>query len=157
MAVAIFAAGCFWKPEIKFRKIDGVIDTAVGYAGGTKPDPSYQDVCTTDTGHAEVVRVEYDPETVSYEKLLAEFFAMHDPTQVNRQGPDVGSQYRSVIFAHDEAQKESAEKAIESLEKSGKFSRPVATRIEQGDFWMAEEYHQQYLEKQGVLGRLFGG
>lgn len=157
MAVAIFAAGCFWKPEAQFRKIEGVTETAVGYAGGSKPDPSYQEVCQHDTGHAEVVRVEYDPEKVSYEQLLAHFFTMHDPTQMNRQGPDVGDQYRSAIFPQDDAQRAAAEKAIASLNRSGKFDRPLATKIEDGDFWMAEDYHQQYLEKQGILGRLFGG
>jgi peptide-methionine (S)-S-oxide reductase len=151
MAQATFGAGCFWGVEVAFRQVPGVIDAAVGYAGGTVADPSYQQVCTGRTGHAEVVQVEYDPARVSYEQLLDVFFANHDPTQLNRQGPDVGTQYRSVIFYHDEAQAEAARAAKEALQASGRYRRPVMTEIVPfSNFFRAEEYHQRYLEKRGL-------
>lgn len=152
MAVALFAAGCFWKPELEFRKLDGVIDTAVGYSGGHTANPSYEQVCAGDTGHAETVRVEYDPAQISYEELLEVFWSLHDPTQINCQGPDVGTQYRSAIFTLDETQKEAAEKSKAALEASGRHRRPIATEIAPaGDFWRAEDYHQQYLEKRSIF------
>ncbi|MDX1626436.1 MAG: peptide-methionine (S)-S-oxide reductase MsrA [Wenzhouxiangellaceae bacterium] len=148
--IATFAAGCFWGPEAKFRRIDGVIDTRVGYTGGHVDDPGYRQVCSGDTGHAEAVQVRFDPDRVGYEALLDAFWNMHDPTQENRQGPDVGSQYRSAIFVHDETQREAAEASKRALETSGRVEGPVATEIrEAGDFWPAEEYHQRYLEKHG--------
>jgi peptide-methionine (S)-S-oxide reductase len=147
---ATFGAGCFWGVEAAFRKLPGVLDAAVGYSGGNKVQPSYQEVCTDQTGHAEVVRVEFDPKLVSYERLLEVFFKIHDPTQVNRQGPDVGSQYRSVIFTHSAEQMKLAEAAKQKLEESRRFSMPVATIVEAaGPFWMAEDYHQRYHEKHG--------
>jgi peptide-methionine (S)-S-oxide reductase len=151
MAQATFGAGCFWGVEVAFRQLRGVSDAAVGYAGGAVPDPSYQQVCTGRTGHAEVVQVEYDPAQVSYEQLLDVFFANHDPTQLNRQGPDVGTQYRSVIFYHDEAQAQAARAAKEALQASGPYRRPVVTEIVPfSNFFRAEEYHQRYLEKRGL-------
>ncbi len=142
---AIFGAGCFWGVEVAFRRLDGVIETAVGYAGGTAAEPTYHDVCSGMTGHAEVVRVVYDPARVSYGTLLELFWQAHDPTQVNRQGPDVGTQYRSVIFYGSESQKEAAEAGKAKLVAAG---HPIATLIEPApDFWMAEDYHQQYFEK----------
>jgi peptide-methionine (S)-S-oxide reductase len=151
MAQATFGAGCFWGVEVAFRQVPGVSDAAVGYAGGAVADPSYQQVCTGRTGHAEVVQVEYDPAQVSYEQLLDVFFANHDPTQLNRQGPDVGTQYRSVIFYHDEAQAQAARAAKEALHASGRYRRPVVTEIVPfSNFFRAEEYHQRYLEKRGL-------
>ena len=151
MAQATFGAGCFWGVEAAFREVPGVSDAAVGYAGGTVADPSYQQVCTGRTGHAEVVQVEYDPDQVSYERLLEVFFANHDPSQLNRQGPDVGTQYRSVIFYHDEAQAEAARAAKAALQASGRYRRPVVTEIVPfSNFYRAEEYHQRYLEKRGL-------
>jgi peptide-methionine (S)-S-oxide reductase len=151
MERAIFAAGCFWGVEAAFRKISGVKATAVGYSGGTLEKPTYHDVCTGRTGHAEVVMVEYEPEKVSYEELLKVFFDNHDSTQVNRQGPDVGTQYRTAIFYLDDHQKEAAEKAKKELDASGVLRKPVATLIEPaGEFYLAEDYHQQYLEKRGL-------
>lgn len=148
---ATFGAGCFWGVEATFRKAPGVVDVAVGYSGGHKERPSYKEVCTDRTGHAEVVEVTYDPERISYDRLLKIFFAMHDPTQVNRQGPDVGSQYRSVVFYHSGEQKAAAEAMKAALGKSGKFRRPIATHIEPAQtFWRAEDYHQRYLEKNGL-------
>jgi peptide-methionine (S)-S-oxide reductase len=148
---ATFGAGCFWGVEATFREIAGVTDAAVGYEGGHKIDPTYHDVCTDGTGHAEVVEVEYDPEKVSYEALLDVFWKAHDPTQVNRQGPDVGTQYRSVVFFHTPEQEESARAAKTELEKSEKFRRPIATQIEPAQtFYRAEDYHQQYLDKRGL-------
>ena len=155
MAKAMFGAGCFWSPEEHFRKIPGVTDVAVGYSGGTKDNPTYEEVCTGNTGHAEVVEVEYDPSTVDYEQLLDVFFEIHDPTQVNRQGPDVGTQYRSAVFFEDGDQEEAARAAKQKLTARGV---PVATEITPADtFWRAEEYHQQFLAKRrkGVLGGLF--
>ena len=151
MKKATFGAGCFWGVEHTFQKLDGVETTQVGYAGGRTENPTYKDVCYTDTGHVEVVEVTYDPGRVSYEELLNVFWSNHDPTQVNRQGPDVGEQYRSVVFAHDEEQKELAAKTKEELNKSGQFQRPVATGIEDApEFYRAEEYHQRYYDKMGV-------
>ena len=150
-AKAMFGAGCFWGVEAAFRKIPGVLATAVGYSGGHVANPTYRQVCSDSTGHAEVVEVEYDPARVSYEQLLAVFWESHDPTQLNRQGPDIGSQYRSVIFYYDEAQKAAAEASKAALEASGRYRRPIVTAIEPaGTFWRAEEYHQQYLEKRGL-------
>lgn len=147
---ATFGAGCFWGVELAFRNTNGVVATTVGYAGGDVPNPTYHMVCSDTTGHAEVVQVEYDPVLVSYADLLEVFWSAHDPTQVNRQGPDVGSQYRSVIFAHDAEQAAVAEDSKARLAASGRLRRPVATRIEPaGPFWPAEDYHQRYLEKQG--------
>lgn len=152
MAVALFASGCFWKPELAYRKLDGVTDTAVGYSGGHTANPSYEQVCEGGTGHAETVRVEYDPAKISYEQLLDVFWSLHDPTQVNRQGPDVGSQYRSAIFTLDEEQLAAAEASKAALQASGRYTKPVATEIAAaGDFWTAEAYHQQYLEKRSIF------
>jgi peptide-methionine (S)-S-oxide reductase len=151
MARATFGAGCFWGVEVAFRQVPGVLDAAVGYAGGTVADPSYEQVCTGRTGHAEVVQVEYDPARVSYERLLEVFFANHDPTQLNRQGPDVGTQYRSVIFYHDEAQERAAAAAKEALQASGRHRRPIVTAIVPfSNFYRAEDYHQRYLEERGL-------
>lgn len=147
---ATFGAGCFWGVESTFRNIPGVTDAAVGYAGGKTENPTYDDVCTDETGHAEVVQVEFDPSVVSYEKLLDVFWSNHNPTTLNRQGPDVGTQYRSVIFYHSPEQRAIAESSKAALEKSGKFRSPVVTQIEQAPkFYRAEEYHQRYLEKRG--------
>ncbi len=146
---ATFGAGCFWGVEAAFRQLDGVTRTRVGYAGGQQDRPSYEEVCFNGTGHAEVVEVTYDEDVVPYEALLATFWAEHDPTQLNRQGPDIGDQYRSVIFVHDEAQRASASASRDRLQ--GRLSRPVVTEIEDAPtFWEAEDYHQQYLEKRGL-------
>ena len=151
MAKATFGAGCFWGVEAAFRQVPGVVDVAVGYSGGRTERPTYEQVCTDRTGHAEVVEVQFDPEQVSFEKLLDVFWQSHDPTQVNRQGPDVGRQYRSAIFYHDDAQRKTAEKSMQVLEASRNFARPIATEITPaGPFWRAEEYHQRYLEKHGL-------
>jgi peptide-methionine (S)-S-oxide reductase len=151
MEKATFGAGCFWGIEAEFRDIPGVIDALVGYEGGHTQNPSYKDVCTDRTGHAEVVQVEYDPSKVSYDRLLDAFWQMHDPTQVNRQGPDVGTQYRTVIFYHSPEQEQAARASKARLEASGRFKRPIATQIEPaGEFYRAEEYHQQYLAKRGL-------
>ncbi len=148
---ATFGAGCFWGVEETFRAIPGVIDTAVGYAGGTTENPTYEQVCSDTTGHAEVVQVTFDPAVVPYGKLLEVFWANHNPTLINRQGPDIGSQYRSVIFTHSDAQKKEAEASRDQLEKSGKWKAPIATQIEPAkQFTRAEEYHQQYLAKRGL-------
>jgi len=150
-ATATFGAGCFWGVESIFRRVDGVIDTAVGYAGGEKDNPTYKEVCYTDTGHAEAVEVKYDPEVVEYAKLVEVFFDNHDPTTLNRQGPDVGTQYRSVIFCYDEAQREVAEAAVASLSDAKRFKRPIVTEVvDAAPFWRAEEYHQRYFEKRGI-------
>ena len=142
---AIFGAGCFWGVEAAFRQVDGVVETAVGYSGGRTSEPTYYEVCSGQTGHAEVLRVVFEPERVSYETLLELFWQVHDPTQVNRQGPDIGTQYRSAIFYVSEAQKEAAEASKATLVAAG---HPIATLIEPaGEFWMAEDYHQQYFEK----------
>jgi peptide-methionine (S)-S-oxide reductase len=146
---ATFGAGCFWGVEVEFRNVPGVVDAAVGYEGGTVPNPTYEQVCRKGTGHAEVVEVEFDPAEVSYEELLDTFFELHDPTQLNRQGPDVGDQYRSVVFTHSAEQEQAARAARERAQE--RFDRPVVTAIEPApDFWRAEEYHQQYLVKRGV-------
>jgi peptide-methionine (S)-S-oxide reductase len=147
---ATFGAGCFWGVEETFRNLKGVTSTAVGYAGGAKENPTYEDVCTDETGHAEVVQVEFDPAETSYDRLLDVFWSSHNPTTMNRQGPDVGTQYRSVIFYHSPAQKEAAEVSKANAQKSGRFPRPIVTQIEPAPkFWRAEEYHQRYLEKRG--------
>lgn len=151
MAKATFGAGCFWGVEAAFRQIEGVKATAVGYAGGHTENPTYREVCSDKTGHAEVVEVEYDPTQIAYEQLLKVFWESHDPTQRNRQGPDIGSQYRSVIFFHTPEQEATAFQSKEELEKSGRYNRPIATSIEPAQpFWKAEDYHQQYLEKRGL-------
>ncbi|HEV2177867.1 MAG TPA: peptide-methionine (S)-S-oxide reductase MsrA [Terriglobia bacterium] len=151
MAKATFGAGCFWGVEATFRQIPGVKDTAVGYMGGTLNKPTYQDVCTDRTGHAEVVEMTYDPARVSYDDLLKVFWENHDPTTLNRQGPDWGTQYRSVIFFHSPEQEAAAKASKDRLEKSGTYRRPIVTAITPAaDFWRAEEYHQQYLEKRGL-------
>jgi peptide-methionine (S)-S-oxide reductase len=148
--LATFGAGCFWGVELDFRGVAGVTDALVGYEGGSMLNPTYQDVCTGETGHAEVVQVAFDPEVISYDHLLDVFFQLHDPTTLNRQGPDVGDQYRSAIFYHDQEQKAAAEAKIDALSKSGKFRRPIVTRVEPAQaFYRAEEYHQRYLEKRG--------
>ena len=150
MKKATFGAGCFWGVEAAFREIEGVTATAVGYAGGWKEQPTYKEVCSGKTGHAEVVEVTYDPERVSYDELLDVFWRIHDPTQVNRQGPDFGEQYRTAIFVHDDEQRRAAEAAKAEVAASGRFPRPIATEItDAGPFWRAEEYHQRYFEKNG--------
>jgi peptide-methionine (S)-S-oxide reductase len=150
MAKATFGAGCFWGVEEEFRKVPGVLATAVGYSGGKTENPTYEEVCSDETGHAEVVEVEYDPSKVSYDRLLDVFWNGHDPTQRNRQGPDVGTQYRSAIFFHTPDQEAAARASRERLEKSGRFPRPIVTEITPaGPFWRAEEYHQKYFEKRG--------
>ncbi len=147
---ATFGAGCFWGVETVFRQTAGVKDAIVGYAGGKTENPTYEDVCRHETGHAEVVEVTFDPAEVSYETLLDVFWRNHDPTTRNRQGPDIGSQYRSVIFYHSPEQKAAAEAKLAELEKSGRFRRPIVTQIEPAPtFYRAEEYHQQYLAKHG--------
>jgi peptide-methionine (S)-S-oxide reductase len=151
MAKAIFAAGCFWGVEDAFRQVKGVTSTTVGYTGGTVKNPSYRDVCSNTTGHAEAVEVEFDPKQVSYDQLLNVFWQSHDPTTLNRQGPDVGTQYRSAIFFEDADQEAAARKSKAELEKSGLFKRPIVTEIKPAsEFWRAEDYHQQYFEKRGV-------
>jgi peptide-methionine (S)-S-oxide reductase len=148
---ATFGAGCFWGVEAAFRGVPGVVETAVGYSGGQTANPTYKDVCTDETGHAEVVQVTFDAAQVSYEQLLEVFWQVHDPTQVNRQGPDLGSQYRTAIFFHSPEQEAAAKKSKAGLGASGKFKRPIATEITPaGTFYRAEEYHQKYLEKRGV-------
>lgn len=143
-----FAAGCFWGVEAYFKLVKGVIDTTVGYAGDTVKNPTYEQVCTGKTGHAESVRLTFDPKIVSYRKLLEHFWKMHDPTSVNRQGNDIGSQYRSIIFYHDEGQKRAAEKSKDALEKSRTYKKKIVTEIiPAGGFYAAEEYHQDYLDK----------
>jgi peptide-methionine (S)-S-oxide reductase len=151
MEKATFGAGCFWGVEAAFRQIKGVTSTAVGYMGGALRDPTYKDVCTDRTGHAEVVQVEFDPAQVSYDDLLGVFWENHDPTTLNRQGPDVGTQYRSAIFYHTPEQQAAAQASKDALAKSGKYRRPIVTEIVPApEFWRAEEYHQQYLEKRGL-------
>jgi peptide-methionine (S)-S-oxide reductase len=151
MAKATFAAGCFWGVEDAFRQMKGVISTTVGYTGGTTENPTYKDVCGGRTGHAEAVEVEFDPAQVTYPQLLKVFWESHDPTTLNRQGPDVGTQYRSAIFFHDAVQEAAARASKESLEKGGAFKRPIVTEITPAsEFYRAEDYHQQYFEKQGI-------
>jgi peptide-methionine (S)-S-oxide reductase len=156
---ATFGAGCFWQVETAFRELDGVVGTAVGYEGGTVDNPTYEQVCSDRTGHAEVAQVEFDPERISYEELLEKFWAIHDPTQLNRQGPDVGAQYRSVIFTHSEAQAEAARASKQRAQEG--FRQPIVTEIAPAQpFWRAEEYHQCYLQKRqerpGLLASLLG-
>jgi peptide-methionine (S)-S-oxide reductase len=151
MAKATFGAGCFWGVEVTFRQLAGVIDAQVGYMGGHLLNPTYQDVCTGTTGHAEVLQVEFNPEQISYEALLDVFWKAHDPTQLNRQGPDVGTQYRSGIYYEDETQRVTAEASRANLEQSGQHVNPIATEVAAAsEFYRAEEYHQQYLEKRGL-------
>jgi peptide-methionine (S)-S-oxide reductase len=150
MEKATFAAGCFWGVEAAFRKLEGVVSTQVGYVGGAKENPTYKEVCTDRTGHAEAVEVTYDPSKVSYKDLLRVFWETHDPTQLNRQGPDVGTQYRSAVFFHNEEQETLASRSRDELQKSGKYAKQVVTEIVPvSTFYRAEEYHQQYYEKRG--------
>ena len=151
MEKATFGAGCFWGVEVRFGQIPGVVETAVGYEGGKLENPSYKDVCTDMTGHAEVVELTFDPSKVSYEKLLEEFFELHDPTQLNRQGPDWGTQYRSAVFFHSPGQEAAAKRVIEKLTAEHRFAKPIVTQVVPAQsFWKAEEYHQKYLEKRGA-------
>jgi len=148
---ATFGAGCFWGVEAAFRTVTGVVSTTVGYSGGSSKNPTYKDVCSGRTGHAEVVQVEYDPSKTSYEELLNVFWGVHDPTQMNRQGPDVGTQYRSAIFFYNAEQEDAAKASKAHLEKSGRYRKPIVTEIiPASEFYMAEEYHQQYFEKHGM-------
>ena len=148
--LATFGAGCFWSVEARFRAQEGVLEATSGYMGG-QPEPNYKAVCSGTTGHAEVVQVEFDPQKVSFETLLALFFDMHNPTTLNRQGPDIGSQYRSVVFFHSDDQQKVAQQAIKALNKSGRWPQPVVTQVVAAmPFWPAEEYHQRYLEKHGL-------
>ncbi len=151
MEKAMFGAGCFWGVEAEFRKVEGVTHTAVGYAGGTKDEPAYREVCSGRTGHAEVVYLEFEPQRVAYQALLDLFWRMHDPCTLNRQGPDVGTQYRSAIYFFSPAQEASARASREEQERSGRHGRPIVTEITPAPrFWMGEDYHQQYLEKRGI-------
>ncbi len=151
MKKATFGAGCFWGVEIAFQRLSGVMKTAVGYAGGTLEYPTYKDVCAGNTNHAEVVEVTFDPEKISYPQLLDAFFSLHDPTQKDRQGPDWGTQYRSVIFFHSPEQQQMALAAIAHFTKENKFPAPIVTQVVPAPtFWRAEEYHQRYLEKRGM-------
>lgn len=151
MGKATFGGGCFWGVEVAFRQIPGVTATQVGYMGGSLKNPTYKDVCTDRTGHAEVVEVTYDPAKISYEDVLKVFWTCHDPTQLNRQGLDVGTQYRSAIFYHTAEQQAAAQASKQELERAGAFKRPIVTAIVPAtEFWRAEEYHQQYLEKRGL-------
>ncbi len=152
MEKATFGAGCFWGVEVRFGQIPGVLDTAVGYEGGALKNPTYKDVCTDRTGHAEVVELTFDPAQVSFRTIVEEFFALHDPTQLNRQGPDWGNQYRSVIFFHSPEQEATARAVIEELTAAKRFRKPIVTQILPAEtFWKAEEYHQKYLEKRGAV------
>ena len=155
---ATLGAGCFWKPEAIFRQISGVLSTAVGYTGGTSKAPSYEQVCSGTTGHAEAVQIEYDSHQISYEELLEVFWQCHDPTQLNRQGWDIGTQYRSAIFTHGPEQVEAAKQSIKQLYASGKISGNITTEVSPAkEFWIAEDYHQQYLEKNGHLSGVARG
>jgi len=152
MAKATFAAGCFWQVEHTFRQVPGVHEVVSGYTGGHVDQPTYKQICRGDTGHAEAVQIDYDPERVSYDALLSLFWRCHDPTQLNRQGPDVGPQYRSAIFYHDEAQREAAERSKQAEQASGRYSATIVTEITPAStFYRAEEYHQRFLEKQGAV------
>lgn len=154
MEKGTFAAGCFWGVEEAFRQVKGVVSTAVGYTGGSFKDPTYKDVCSGKTGHAETVEIEYDPSRVSYEELLSVFWENHDPTTLNRQGPDIGTQYRSAIFFHTPEQKAAAIASKEKLQNSGRYKNPIATEITPASrFYRAEDYHQQYFEKRGSAHR----
>jgi len=151
MQKAIFGAGCFWGVELTFSKIEGVESTAVGYCGGKVPDPTYEIVCTGQSGHAEVVLIEFDPDKVSYDNLLEAFWSLHDPTTLNRQGPDIGTQYRSVIFFQDKDQAVVAKASRDKLQQSGRFKNDIVTEIvPTAQFYRAEEYHQKYLEARGL-------
>lgn len=151
--LAMFGAGCFWGVEQSFRQVEGVLDIEVGYTGGKADNPGYKDVCSGKTGHAEVVHIEFDPNVVSFEDILEVFWNIHDPTTLNRQGPDVGSQYRSVIFYYDDKQRKAAENSKQDTDVSGRFGRPIVTEIRPaGRFWRAEEYHQRYFEKNRARG-----
>jgi peptide-methionine (S)-S-oxide reductase len=153
MDVAIFGAGCFWGVQASFDKLEGINETEVGYSGGHKKDPTYKDVCTDRTGHAEVVKVVFDPSVISYKELVDHFFSIHDPTTLNRQGPDHGSQYRSVIFFTSSSQEKIAKEARDRWGGSDRYPRPIVTEItEAGPFYKAEEYHQKYFEKNGYVG-----
>jgi peptide-methionine (S)-S-oxide reductase len=148
---AVFGAGCFWGVESSFRAVEGVVDVAVGYAGGDRAKPSYRQVCTGKTGHAEVVQVEYDPARVTFAQLVEVFWQIHDPTTLNRQGPDFGTQYRSVIFYSDEDERKAAEESKRRLDESGQLGRPVVTQVvPAAEFYRAEEYHQRYYERMGI-------
>jgi peptide-methionine (S)-S-oxide reductase len=148
---AVFGAGCFWGVESSFRAVEGVVDVAVGYAGGDLAKPSYRQVCTGKTGHAEVVQVEYDPARVTFAQLVEVFWQIHDPTTLNRQGPDFGTQYRSVIFYSDEDERKAAEESKRRLDESGQLGRPVVTQVvPAAEFYRAEEYHQRYYERMGI-------
>ncbi len=149
---ATFGAGCFWCVEHVFQKIPGIVDTSVGYMGGTIKNPTYEQVCTDTTGHAEVVQVDYDPSKISYDELLEIFWSNHDPTTLNRQGPDIGKQYRSAIFYHTAEQEQIAKRSIDALEKSGKLKKKIVTEITPAsEFYRAEEYHQKYYTKCGLV------
>lgn len=152
MEKATFAAGCFWSPEMTFRKVQGVTDVCVGYIGGTLENPTYEDVCYRDSGHAEAVKIEFDPDRISYDELLEVFWSCHDPTTLNRQGPDVGRQYRSAVFFHSPEQEAAALESKAKLDASGRSRNPIVTEIlPASTFYRAEEYHQRYLEKRGLL------
>jgi peptide-methionine (S)-S-oxide reductase len=151
MAKATFGAGCFWGVQLRFQQVPGVTATAAGFEGGSTERPSYRDVCTDATGHAEVVEIDYDPAKVSYQQLLDLFFELHDPTQLNRQGPDWGTQYRSVVFFHSPEQEAAAKETIARLTAEKRFTKPVVTQVVPAQsFWRAEDYHQHYLEKRGM-------
>src|SRR5277367_6246629 len=152
MEKATFGAGCFWGVEVSFGQIPGVLETAVGYEGGKLDNPTYKDVCTDATGHAEVVEIDFDPAKASYEQLLDLFFELHDPTQLDRQGPDWGKQYRSAVFYHSPEQETAAKQVIARLTEEKRFSRPIVTQVVPAEtFWRAEEYHQKYLEMRGAV------
>ncbi len=151
---ASFAAGCFWQVQSIFAKIPGILKTEVGYTGGTTPNPSYEQVCTGQTGHAETIHIIFDPQTISYQTLLQTFWTCHDPTQKNKQGPNIGTQYRSAIFTHSEEQNKLARESLTALQNSGRLQKPIATEIQpKTQFWRAEDYHQHYEEKH--TARLF--
>jgi peptide-methionine (S)-S-oxide reductase len=148
--LATFGAGCFWGVEARFRELEGVLEATSGYMGGQSQQPSYEAICTGVTGHAEVVQIQFDAEKVSYETLLSMFFKMHNPTTMNRQGPDIGSQYRSVVFFHSDEQEKAARQFIDEIDQSGRWQQAVVTQVDAAmPFWPAEEYHQRYLEKHG--------
>ncbi len=150
MSIATFAAGCFWGVEAKFRQLPGIVDTRVGYTGGDTENPDYKSVCSGQTGHAEAIEIHFDPNKIQYTDLLKFFWQIHDPTTLNRQGPDVGSQYRSAVFYHDDSQKQQAIELKQALQQSSVFAVPIVTEIvPAGVFYPAEDYHQRYLEKQG--------